>query len=87
MLAGRNYFELDGPFGNIVDALFGDQSKIIAVLGCFAGFSNMPTGEIRGAIIDNFSRSIKLFETLPNLLPRNLPSNMVHLVEIDVISL
>jgi len=83
--ARRNDFQLDGARVEVVEALLADQPQHLAPRGDAVGLGNVPGGEVAAADVDDLAFTDELLHRLPDLVPRCIAINVMHLIEIDAI--
>src|ERR1041385_5818748 len=80
-------FQLDGPGGQTVLALLADEPEEIATGGDLVCSGDVPCGEVAAAHIEDFAFPDELLHRLPDFVPGRCPLDVVHLVEVDKVSL
>ena len=87
MTAGWNDFQFEHPVVKVIDALFAYQSHQAAFGGFLAGCGDIPTRKIGRTNIDHFPLLDQSIKSLPGLIPRAIVINVVHLVQVNPLSL
>src|SRR5206468_1044037 len=62
------------------------QAHEVPALGRLLGLGNVPAGEVAAPHVDDLSLEVQLFHRLPDLLPGRFAIDMMHLVQIDMVS-
>src|SRR5262249_17035045 len=85
--ARREHLELDGARREVVQALLRDQAQEVARRGGGVRLRDVPAGEVAAADVQDLPPRHEQLERLPVLVPRRVPVDVMHLVEIDVVGL
>ena len=85
--AGGEHLELDRAGPQVVQALLRHEPERAAPAGGLAGLREVPAGEVRAADVDHLPLRDEEVHGLPDLVPRCVPIDVVHLVEVDVVGL
>ena len=86
-LARRNDLELDRAIEKIVETLLRDEPEEVPGLRRLLRLREVEASEVRGADVEHLPVADENLHRLPDLFPRRLSVDVVHLVEIDVIGL
>src|SRR5579859_4109150 len=81
------HLELDLPGQQVVDGLLADQAEEAARGRAVVGLRDMPPREVGRADVDDLALGDEDLHRLPDLVPRGIPVDVVHLVQVDVIGL
>src|SRR6056297_2758799 len=85
--AGGDDLQLEHAVLEVVDALLAHQSRAAAPRRFLAGGGDVPAGKIARAGVDDLALLHQDVEALPDLAPRAVAIDMVHLVKVDVVGL
>src|SRR6202035_2036259 len=83
--SGGQHLKLDPPGGQVVQRLLADQAEEAASPGGLAGLGDVPAGEVGGPGVKDLALRDEHLHRLPDLVPRGVPVDMVHLVQVDVV--
>ena len=83
VLARREHLELDRPLGEVVDALLGHEPEEMTSLRGLVRLRDIPAGEVAPTDVDDLALLHERLERLPDLVPRRLSVDVVHLVHVD----
>jgi hypothetical protein len=84
---GEDHFQLDRARIEVVKALLGYQPHEVARCSDGLGSGDIPSSEIAATDVNHLALLHQEFHRLPDLLPRSVPIDVVHLVQVDVIGL
>ena len=85
--ARREHFELDRSRRKVVEALLAHQAEEVALGRGLVRLGDVPAREVAAADVDHLALVDELLHRLPHLVPRCVPVDVVHLVEVDVVGL
>src|SRR5438128_3388221 len=83
--AGRDDLELDRARHQAVDALLRHQTQEVARRRRGARLRDLPAGEVAAPDVEHLPLLDEHLHRLPQLVPRRVPVDVVHLVEVDVV--
>src|SRR5207302_2478759 len=83
--ARGEHFELDRARREVVEALLAHEPEEVAARRSLVGLRDVPAREVAAADVDDLAVVDELLHGLPDLVPRRVPVDVVHLVEVDVI--
>src|SRR5258708_15951983 len=83
--ASGESLELYVAIDQVVERLLRDEPEEVARLRRLARLRDVPTREVRRADVEHFALLYERLHRLPNLVPRRVAIDVVHLVKIDVI--
>src|SRR5215217_4038345 len=82
-----NELQLHRSYAEVVKALLGGQAQEVPCRRCGLSEGRVPRSEVAAADVCDLALAHQLLHRLPYLLPRRLPVDVVHLVEVDVVGL
>src|SRR5829696_40579 len=85
VLARGEHFELDGAGVEVVEALLRHEAERPSPLGGFVRLHDVPAGEVAAAHVEHFALLYEDVHRLPDLVPRRVAVDVMHLVEVDVV--
>ncbi len=86
-LTRRQHLELDHAGVEVVQALLRHQPQRAPPPGGLVGLHDVPAGEVRAADVQHLALRDQQVHRLPDLVPRRVAVDVVHLVEVDVVGL
>ena len=86
-LTRRQHLELDHAGVEVVEALLRHQPQRAPPPGGLVGLHHVPAGEVRAADVQHLALGDQQVHRLPDLVPRGVTVDVVHLVEVDVVGL
>ncbi len=84
---GGKYLELDRALHQVVERLLTREAGEVTAVGSFLGLHEMPAREVRRPDVEDLPLLDERLHRLPDLVPRRLSVDVVHLVQVDVIRL
>ena len=79
------HLQLDLPGQQVVDRLLADQAEEPAGGRGVVGLGDVPAGEVGRADVQDLALGDEHLHRLPDLVPRSVPVDVVHLVQVDVV--
>ena len=84
-LRGGQHLELDRPADQVVERLLADRAAEAAGPRGLIGPGDVPAREVGRADVDDLALRDQHLHRLPDLVPRGVPVDVVHLVQVDVV--
>src|SRR4051794_33116779 len=87
VLRCRQHLELDRALRQVVERLLADEAEEVALPRRLLCCSKVPPGEVAAADVQDLALRPQRFHRFPDLVPRSVPIDVMHLVEVDVVGL
>ena len=84
---GGQHLELDRALHQVVQRLLTREAGEMTAVRRFLGLHEVPAREVRRADVEDLPLLDERVHRLPDLVPRRLPVDVVHLVQVDVVGL
>jgi len=81
------HLQLDPPRCQVVQRLLAHQPEEVPLTRRLLCLREVPPGEVRRPEVQHLSLLPQDTERLPDLVPRRVPVDVVHLVQVDVVGL
>ena len=83
LLHRGDHLELDRSRREVVHGLLGGEAQEMPVARKLVGSSDVPTGEVRRADVQDLALALELLHGFPDLVPPGVPVDVMHLIQVD----